>query len=257
MRLIHTLWGVLLFVTCSAAAATWSETEIHLQRGQLNQPYAINTNTTIDTTVVTLQHASGWEYGSNFFFIDYARTKDEDTLYGEWYPFFSSQQLFDAHYSGVVSDIGLVMGVNAGPDVEVLKYLPGLQINWNVPGFSFFNTLVTAYIDDSRGIEGGGAPKEANSMMVDVAWRYPLALYEQQFYIEGHAEYIASRTTEIPGVEVKDWLLTQVQLRWDAANLLGAPKETLFIGMEYQYWNNKLGTNEDESAVQLLAVWRF
>lgn len=257
MRL--TVIGVCLgyWVSAGAVAANWSETELHLQQGQLNQPFASQPGTDIDTTVVTFQHASGWDYGSNFFFFDYARTDNGDTLYGEWYPVFSSKQLLDVSYSGVINDIGLVTGINAGPDAEVLKYLPGIQINWNIPGFSYFNTLITAYIDDSNGIDAGGAPKEDDSMMVDIAWRYPLTLGSQHFSVEGHAEYIDSRGTELPAVQVKDWLLTQIQLRWDAGQALTGTKDKLFVGIEYQYWNNKLGTNEDESAVQLLGVWRF
>ena len=29
------------------------------------------------------------------------------------------------------------------------------------------------------------------------------------------------------------------------------------VGIEYQYWLNKLGTDEDESTAQLLVVWRL
>ena len=31
----------------------------------------------------------------------------------------------------------------------------------------------------------------------------------------------------------------------------------LRVGIEYQYWLNKLGTDEDESTAQLLVVWRL
>jgi hypothetical protein len=29
------------------------------------------------------------------------------------------------------------------------------------------------------------------------------------------------------------------------------------VGVEYQYWRSKLGTDEDESIAQLLLVWRL
>lgn len=257
MKLAVVAGLTLLFQSTVTLAANWSETELHIQHGQLNQPFAAQSNTDIDTTIFTLQHASGWDYGSQFFFFDYARTADGDELYGEWYPFFSSKQILGSQYSGPIQDIGLVLGVNAAPDAEVVKYLPGVQVNWAVPGFSFFNTLLTAYIDDSKGLAGNGAPKEGNSAMLDVAWRLPLNVQEQQFSIEGHAEYIRERSSELPGVRVKDWVLAQVQLRWDLGQALWAKQEQLFVGVEYQYWNNKLGTNEDESALQLLGVWRF
>ena len=38
--------------------------------------------------------------------------------------------------------------------------------------------------------------------------------------------------------------------------VIGAPNQ-LMVGIEYQYWLNKLGTDEDESAAQFLVVWRL
>jgi hypothetical protein len=43
----------------------------------------------------------------------------------------------------------------------------------------------------------------------------------------------------------------------DVGNALMGTENTFFVGTEYQYWNNKLGTNVDESAFQFLGVWRF
>ena len=180
----------LILLFCSSAfamATTWRETEFHLQQGKLSQPFASTPGTDLDTTIVTFQHASGWEYGGNFLFFDYARTDTGDELYAEWYPFFSSSALFDVKYDGAISDIGMVLGVNAAPDAVVLKYLPGVQNNWNVPGFAFFNTLFTAYIDDSKGLASGGAPTENDSYIIDAAWRYSIAIGQQSWSVEGHA----------------------------------------------------------------------
>lgn len=249
-----------LFTGClsvSSYAANWSTTELHIQYGKLDQPFDAVPNTSADTTILTFQHASGWDYGSNFFFADYSSVDSSDSLYLEWYPTFSSKALFDASYGGVLSDISFVMGLNAAPESDILKYLPGVQFGLNVDGFSFLNVLVTGYIDDSEGIANGGAPKEENSWMIDVAWSYPIAIQDQQFYIDGHAEYINRRKTEITNVETKSWVLAQVQVRWDIGKALSQKPDTLFAGIEYQYWNNKLGTDVDENAVQLLGVWRF
>jgi len=51
--------------------------------------------------------------------------------------------------------------------------------------------------------------------------------------------------------------LAQAQVRWDAGNAFFDVKDRLFLGIEYQYWNNKLGTQEKDNTVQALAVWRF
>lgn len=244
-------------LSSSAVAAIWSTTEMHIQAGELEQPFDSIPGTSAHTTILTLQHASGWEYGDNFFFVDYSSVNNSDSLYLEWYPTFSFNKLLDANYSGSLSDVSFVMGVNAAPESNILKYLPGVQLSLNVEGFQFLNVLLTAYIDDSEGLISSGAPKEDDSWMIDVAWSYPLALGEQQFYIDGHAEYIQSRDTEIENLEAKSWILTQVQLRWDLGLAIAEKPEQLFVGIEYQYWNNKLGSDVDENAIQFLGVWRF
>ncbi|OJF69190.1 hypothetical protein BK026_10500 [Alteromonas sp. V450] len=246
-----------LIYSHSSDCATWSENEFHFQYGKLNQPFAEASGTTLSTSIFTFQHASAWEYGSNFFFADYSSTSLGDELYAEWYPAFSSKALLNANYDGVLSDVSFVMGINMAPESDVLKYLPGIQLHLDVEGFQFLNVLITAYLDDSEGINAGGAPKEDDSWMVDIAWRYPLNLSSQQFYIEGHAEYIDERTSEIPDAIVESWVLAQIQARWDAGQTFFNVKDRLFLGIEYQYWNNKLGTKEEDSVVQALAVWRF
>ncbi len=46
-----------------------------------------------DHLIYTLQHASGWKYGDNFFFIDVLDARgsgfQDFDLYGEWYSNFS------------------------------------------------------------------------------------------------------------------------------------------------------------------------
>ena len=254
------LLSALLFSGASIAS-NWSTTEMHLQYGDLDQPFDGVPGSSANTTIITLQHASGWDYGSNFFFADYSSVGSNDALYLEWYPAFSSKQIFDVSYGGLLKDVSFVMGFNAAPESDILKYLPGVQLALDVDGFQFLNVLVTGYIDDNEGIVNGGAPREKNSWMVDVSWRYPIMTDSHRFYLEGHAEYINRRKTELStpqnDIETKSWVLAQLQVRWDVGHALAWKKDTLFAGIEYQYWNNKLGTDEDENAVQLLGVWRF
>lgn len=238
-------------ISVSAQGAIWSSTELHLQLGELTDPF---TGDDVDTTILTFQHASGWQYGENFFFIDHINTDGGQDYYGEWYPFFSSKKIMGMEYGGPIRDIGFVMGFNAAGDANVMKYLPGIQINWDIPGFAFINTLLSAYIDDSEGVASGGAPKEDDSFMLDVAWKYPFDIGNASFSIEGHAEYIDGRKNEFDG-DVESWILAQPQFRWDAGKTLFGEAGQLHVGIEYQYWQNKLGVDEDESAVQLLVVW--
>ncbi|WP_346352011.1 nucleoside-binding protein [Oceanimonas sp. AH20CE76] len=256
------LLGLLIAASCvPAMAADWSTTELQYQIGNLKQqPFGPDADDKSTTSIYTLQHASGWKYGDNFFFIDYSDWKDSQRRrdwYGEGYFNFSLGKISGRDLSlGPVKDIGLVMGINAGGDSKVRKYLPGVQLALDVPGAAFFNTLITAYIDDSTGVAGGGAPKESNSWMLDTAWAFPFSAGSHDFSLEGHLEYIGSRENEF-GDKVKAHVLAQPQLRYDLGKTLFNDPRRLFVGIEYQYWHNKYGGSVTESAVQGLAVWRF
>ena len=58
--------------------------------------------------------------------------------------------------------------------------------------------------------------------------------------------------------ELESWILFQPQIRLDLGEALGNESGKLFVGIEYQYWKNKLGEKgTDDNTAQLLAVWRF
>ena len=256
-RLPGVLTAVLIVLAVSAAPAAgaiWSNTELHLQFGTLDTPTFAGGGDK-STTIFTLQHASGWKYGDNFFFFDVISTSsnagfNNTDTYGEWYSYFSFRKLGGKEeMKGRLKDVRFIAGFNWAPDADVIKYLPGIGLSWNIPGFAFLNTDFTLYIDDSVGIVpgGGGAPSEDDSWMIDVNWARPIG---SKWSIEGHAEYIGSRTNEF-NQPVEAWILAQPQIRYFVT-------PNVAIGIEYQYWENKLGdAATDESTVQALLVWKF
>jgi nucleoside-specific outer membrane channel protein Tsx len=246
-------------VSSSSFAANWSTTQLHLNYGDFKNPF---TEQEAGTSIASLQHASGYDYGDNFFFIDYINDNVDDgyqdrDFYGEWYSTFSLSKITGNDFSfGAIADVGLTAGFNAAGDAKVLKYLPGVKVNWQAPGFSFLSTLVTAYIDDNEGVARGGAPIETNSWMLDVAWGYPFSIGSQKFNITGHVEYIAERENEF-GEDVKAWILAQPIITWDLGNAISMKENTLLLGLEWQYWHNKLGTDTTESVPQFHVEWTF
>lgn len=238
-----------------AIAADWSNTEMQLQLGELDRPTFAGGGDE-GTAVVTLQHASSWEYGDNFLFIDGLKSEKEDgfndtDVYGEWFPNFSVGKISGHKISvGPLSDIGVLMGVNFGADANVLKFVPGVRISWDIPGFTFVNTDLMAYLDYNKGVRSGGAPQEDDAFNADVSWAYPFTYRGHSFSIEGHVEYLSARNTEI-GVESSWEVLGQPQFRWNISKHIA-------VGIEWQFWINKLGDRAtDENAVQALFVWKF
>ena len=250
--------GALLLLALTSGPAS-AQTEFHFQFGELLNPFSAQEE---ESFVLTLQQATQWKYGDSFFFIDYLDDKGSDgfnerDFYGEWYPTLSLGKMTGKSVGGgPLADVGFIAGVNAAGDAKVVKYLPGLRLAWKASGFIFLNTDLMLYLDGSSGVGAGGAPRTDDSYCFDVNWLYLFSAGEQSFQITGHAEYIGSVTNEF-GQTYGGSILAQPQFRWDAGKAFGGDAGKLFAGIEYQYWSNKLGTDEDESAVQLLLAWQL
>jgi len=267
-----TAFAAIAFTSVTTFAETWSTTEVQLQAfGDLNR---VGTGGTATTTIVTLQHAGGWEYGDNFFFIDHSRynvknnanfpVENSSEFYGEWYSNFSLGAITGNKFVfGPVKDIGIVAGVNFAPEVDSSWVLPGVRFDLDLPGFAFAHIDVTGYVH-----QGGGSATspvfsvvdESSSFMIDFAWAYPFKLGSTSWTIEGHAEYIDGRkqTNSFGSTDLSSWILLQPQIRMDLGEALGNKAGKLFVGIEYQYWKNKLGEKgTNDNSAQFLAVWRF
>ena len=111
----------------SLYALDWNVTELHFQYGNLDVPTFAGGGHE-QTFILTLQHASGWQYGENFFFIDYVQNEFgvEDNLYGEVYLAFSINKIFNVDAGvGPIKDFSLVLGYNHDDDAKVRKVLAG------------------------------------------------------------------------------------------------------------------------------------
>ena len=244
-----------MLLWCSSAdAAEWSNTELHLQIGRLDVP-AFAGGGTATHVIYTLQHASGWKFGDVFAFVDLLDSQESGfqdfDAYGEAYANLSLAKMGGRPIAfGPVSDIGLIGGGNWSADANVRKYAAGVRLALGLDGFAFANLDVMALIDRSEGIASGGAPSEDDTVLVDFNFARPFKIGGADFSIEGHVEYVGERTNELGGA-VDAWVLAQPQLQWHA-------NERIAIGVEYQFWMNKLGDGStDESAVQALLVWEF
>ncbi|MDE2833483.1 MAG: nucleoside-binding protein [Bacteroidota bacterium] len=245
----------LFFVAMPARA----QLDFQFQYGSLTNPFSGEQRA---TRILTFQHAGGWLLGDSFFFIDFIDDDKVDgfndkEFYGEWYPTLSLSKLFGTDLkAGAIRDFSLISGLNFDGDADVLKYLPGLRLSWQVPGFIFLNTDFTAVLDMSNGLAKGGAPTTGDGFMFDVSWLLPFTLGSQSFAFMGHAEYISAVENELAQT-VEAWILAQPQLTWDLGKAFGSPN-WLHMGVEFQIWRNKLGVEgEGDFVPQFLAIWRL
>jgi len=205
--------------------------------------------------IYTLQHASGWKYGDNFFFVDVVDSRQPGSpdidFYSEAYANLSLGKITGGRVgAGLVSAVGLIGGFNWAADANVRKYVAGIRLALDLEGFAFANLDIAALVDDSEGFASGGAPAEDNTVLVDFNFARPFKIGNADFSIEGHIEYVGERTNEFGGT-VESWILAQPQLQWHL-------NDRIALGIEYQLWMNKLGDrNTDENTVQALLVWEF
>lgn len=263
--------GLCLCTSPQVLAANWSSTEVQFQAGELER---VGTGGTADASIITLQHASGWKYGDNFFFMDHLDfdvknnadfpVSDSSEIYGEWYSNFSLGKISGNDIKfGPIKDIGVLAGANFAPEVNSWWFLPGVRFSLDLPGFAFANLDIASYRH-----QGGGSASstiftvvdEDNSWWVDFNWAYPFKIGKTSWSLVGHMEYINGRTqvNSFGTTELESWVLAQPQLRLDVGEIVGIGADQLFIGIEYQFWNNKLGERDtDDRRAQFLAVWRF
>jgi hypothetical protein len=250
-----------LFLSRDAFAFDWSITEFQSNFGVISTPSFAGggKNTTI---VATIEHSDGWRYGDNYFFIDFAESTspiyNDNDIYAEYYANFSFDKIFQKKISsGLLNDLGFIIGVNWAKNAKVIKYLPGIRFALNLPGFAFSNLDFTAYLDASKGVQRGGAPKQKESFMVDFNWSYPFTVKGNDFAITGHLEYIKKRFDSF-GNRLASHVLNQEQIRWDIGKAINGTPNKFFLGLEISIWINKLGdTTTNEFAPQALIAYRF
>ena len=113
----------------SADAFDWTASDIQLLYGN---DFEFGDDERI---TVTVEHGHGWQYGTNFFFVDIADRNDIGVeIYAEVYSYLSMNKLTEYVWSlGPVKDVSLVAVLNISnkPENDNFKaYLLGLSLTW-------------------------------------------------------------------------------------------------------------------------------
>ena len=245
-----------------ATAFDWGDTEIvYLYGTKFQEPFNPND---VTKNIITLQLASGYKYGSNFFFCDLLRSDGADNnageVYCEWYTHLSLSAISGKKVGvGFIKDVTLTAGINYGAKntgANPRIFLPGASLILDVPSFAFFNVDVLAYID-----HGNFKPDSATTLpacggykttyQITPAWKLPFNIGPTKWVFEGFADFIGSHGT------CDSQFLTQPQLRLDVGNFFGKP-DTFYVGIEYQYWHNKFGfSGLTDNFPQFMVAWKL
>ena len=244
---------IILTITTPVAlvAADWSSTSISILHGS---DYKVASSE--EATILTVEHASGWKYGDNFFFFDLFQPFDKgSTIYGEWHPRLSFGKLTGKDLGfGPVRDVLLATELNVGHEVRV--YLYGLGFDFDIPHFAFFSLNI--FIRDEFVLDAAdfAGKNDSTTFQISPSWSLPFTLGKARFDFTGFLDYAGAEGDAAAN------LLTAPQLLLNVGSLSGDPG-SLWVGVEYQYWSNKYGIEDsdgfetNESVAQFMAKWFF
>jgi len=230
-----------LGVSAGTQAAVWSSTKVELLYGydyKRGPGFA-----EVDEAIFTIANASGLTWGDSFFFSDVTDFDDRDGTsanHMEFGPRLSLLRTFgDGQWKeGPIKDIYAIVQIDYDNNPFSNKWtgMGGASVDWNVPGFRFVKTHVQ-YRDDPT--------KSGSSIQFNLVWNKGFKVGEQNFSFEGFLDWTSSEGNG------ESNLLTQPQLLWHA-------NKHIAVGIEYQYWQNRLGIDGlDEKAPQLMVRWTF
>lgn len=230
----------------AAAPATWADA----RWSSTNLQYHYGTDYELgdeERTLITLEHASGWKYGDNFFFVDITnpdRTGDQTqtAFYGEISPRLSFGKMTGKDLSaGIIQDFLITSTMEMGDGFHT--YLYGLAVDLKLPKFNFFQINWYARNEVTFGTDLG--------QQITIAWGMPFAIGKAKFSFEGFFDYAFDVDPAEDNIITQPRLLLDVGSIWDTPGVFQA-------GIEYQIWRNKFGIDGvDENFPELMVKWIF
>lgn len=245
-----------------AQAADWSDTSLGYRYGQkFAEPYGPND---ISKSIFSLTHASGYKYGSNYLNVDMLLADEKDpsapgALSGSQETYVVYRHTLDIGKIngspiafGPVRGVGLTLGFDwnsksdAGYNSKKRMLVAGPTLMFDVPGFLNASLLL---------LNESNAPYNAYSKtavprytykthaMLNAAWAIPFNAGIPLSF-EGYANFIGSKGKDEFGGNTKAETHIDMQIMYDISEAAGAAKNTLKVGLEYEYWKNKFGNDD-------------
>jgi hypothetical protein len=231
-----------LLIALSAHAADWQQTNLQFLHGN---EYRKANGDLYSKSMLTVEHASTWAYGSNFFFFDISSpdTEDNTTYYGEISPAFSAVKtgLLKAPET-FIKDVLWQLNFELPSAPAKKANLTGVTIEWKDLGMDY---LATQFLyRDTPAVDG-------HTGQFTLVWNKKFGSESFPMEFSGFLDWAGQEGT------LADTLQTQPGLYWDLARKT-AQKVPIKIGIEYLYWQNKYGIKGLlESLPQAKLTWIF
>ena len=203
----------------------------------------------ITQSVFTFENVTVHDWGGTFLFFDRSEThgtgNDSKDIYGEFSPSMKLSWLTGQDYSmGPLADISLTGTYEYGGGADVDNALAGFALNWKLPGFSYFNTVVYRAFNS----EGD------DDFQLTVTWGSHFDIGAAKFLFDGYIDWSSAADDHKADFHFNP------QLKLDLGNFAGNPG-VFYAGIEYSYWHNKYGLGdavmETENVVSALVKVHF
>ena len=261
-----------LFLTSAAASAAWpnlewKDTSVGVRYGtSFAEPYESDD---ITKTIFHFTHANGYKYGTNFLNIDYLLSGDDDPKNlgsdaGAWEVYVLYRHLLDigkvtgqSLAFGPVRGVGLTTGFDwnhkndTGYNSRKQMLVLGPTVMMDVPGF--LNISVLGFWE-SNSPYSEFTQSGVNRYHYDfhpalcASWSVPIEVAGQSLSFDGYANIIASKGDDEFGNGTAPETNIDMQVMYDASQWFGLDKNSLKLGIEYQFWRNKFGNDHDGPA---------
>ena len=263
-RTITLACAVLALPVC-AQAATWSDTFIGYRYGtdfrEPSNPYEVQKN------VLQLTHASGYTLGQNFANLDVFQSDDKDptqrngsTGATEFYLTYRHQlhlgKIFDKSLAfGPVKEVALTAGFDL--NTKNTTFAPrkrlvvvGPTLKFDVPGFLDVSLLYGKEWNHC-GLGSPACPKSDISFdpqaILSVAWGIPFSAGPVPLKFQGFVNVNSEKGRDYAGVKTRTETLMRTSLMVDVGQMTWGKKNTLLMGVGYEYWRNKFGNHSTAS----------
>lgn len=234
LKLICTLCCALVS-TGASAKQLWSDFSLTYVKGskfEVVDP---------DQQTITVEHASGHNWGDTFFFVDRQESEDGDTsTYFEVSPRLSLGYVTGADLSfGPVKDLFLAGTWESGDGFD--NFMTGVGVSLDLPGFQYANVNLYKVNNDNV----------SDDVMMTLTWGVPFSISNAEFLYDGFVDWSSEKDDHAAETNFTS------QLKWNAGKLIGT-ESPVYIGVEYSHWTNKYGIDgADERNPSLLLKWHF
>ncbi len=229
--------------TMNMQAGNFSATNIQYLNGQNFHQLIENdsvSNGKMET--ISIEHFSTFDYGSNFFFVDFTSADfdsgDKYHVYGEWSPKFSFSKIMDSDFSSqFIKDIYVAGELNQGNNFRSINL--GLGLGMNIPGFDFLDLNLYSRKDTFND----------RTMQVTLVWKNRFAIANIPLVFEGFSDYY--------GVNNGTVLIAQPRLLLEGKGLSESMK-TLELGLELYLYQASVSGNSSrikEAVPQFIIKW--